>query len=249
MVITDDGITDENLVNALEDMRIKENVEQNIIPEEYPYQVHMPPDYRTQLYDSFAEYPPQYGEAISEPISPSDLSWSSARQALLICRELVRTERRYSSSLRTLITNGTCTPPPSQMLSYLPSLIEASDALLKLMEENPSVKGVSEAFLSCSEALRKSFTSWCSVVGHFFDSEDDQKGKCNSQDLLDLKLIEARSRMQGLTSEDVLPIVVSEPNKIRKNSKARPSVRDLAILPTQRIVRYVLLYKGLLHIF
>jgi len=35
-----------------------------------------------------------------------------------------------------------------------------------------------------------------------------------------------------------------EPNKIRRGSKSRPPVRDLAILPTQRITRYVLLFKG-----
>ncbi|PPQ79904.1 hypothetical protein CVT25_002960 [Psilocybe cyanescens] len=248
MVITDDGITDERLVNDLEHMRIKDTtVDASIIPDRYPLAQGFPPDYHTQLYDSLAEYPLQSGEMIPDPIPPSDSSWTSARHALLLCRELVRTERRYLASLKILITNGTNTPPPPQMLPYLPCLISVSDSMLTLMQENPSVQGVSQAFLTCKDQLGEAFVSWCSVVGHFFDSDDGVKHKSSSEETTDThpKHIHPAASLRGLSTESILPIVVTEPNKIRKNSKARPSVRDLAILPTQRIMRYVLIFKEL----
>uniref|UniRef100_A0A8H7Y5A4 DH domain-containing protein n=1 Tax=Psilocybe cubensis TaxID=181762 RepID=A0A8H7Y5A4_PSICU len=249
MVITDDGVTDERLVKDLEQMRIKDpSIDTSIIPDRYPFPERFFADYQTQLYDSLAEYPLQSGEAIPDPISPSDASWTSARQALLLCRELVRTERRYVSSLKVLITNGTSTPPPSQMLPYLPSLISASESLLVLMEENPSVQGVSQAFLACNNQLAEAFINWCGIVGQFFDSDDGVKNKGNLEDTADIHKNFVQppiSPRRVLSVESVLPIVVTEPNKIRKNTKARPSVRDLAILPTQRIMRYVLLFKEL----
>ncbi|KDR85546.1 hypothetical protein GALMADRAFT_218642 [Galerina marginata CBS 339.88] len=242
MVITDDGITDEKLVDDLEDMRIKDNAPNSLIPDPYPLSLGLPPGYHTQLYDSFNEYPLESGEIVQEySISSINSSWSAARQALLLCRELVRTERRYLTSLRALITNGTSTPPPPSMLSYLPGLITASDALLNLMEQNPSVQGVSHAFMTCKDKLSASFLSWCGVVGQFFDSEEKGKNKGDSEE----SRLRATS-LRNLSADSGLSItVVSEPNKIRRNSKARPTVRDLAILPTQRIVRYVLLFKEL----
>ncbi len=58
MAITDDGITDEKLVNDLEEMRIKEGPVArplDLTPELHPF-------YRTQLFDSYAEYPLQADE-------------------------------------------------------------------------------------------------------------------------------------------------------------------------------------------
>jgi len=158
MAITDDGITDEKLVDDLENMRIKDEPPASS-KGGFPLGLGPPPEYQAVLDESYAEYPLQPGETEQEePESPSsDSSWNTARQALLICRELVRTERRYLASLKTLIKNGTATPPPPSMLPYLPGLIAASDALLQLMEKNPSVQGVSEAFLGVQEHLNDAF--------------------------------------------------------------------------------------------
>ena len=243
MAITDDGVTDEKLVEDLENMRIKDRTYDSVIPDPYPFaESTSPPAYSSQLFDSFAEYPLQSGEVIQDLPSSSDSSWGAARQALLLCRELVRTERRYLASLKILISNGTTTPPPPLMLSHLPGLITASDALLNLMEENPSVQGVSQALLSCKDDLNNSFVSWCSVVGQFFD-EEGSKNIPEAEDVQQPQFLATSPR--SLSAESNLSIVVSEPNKIRKNIKARPTIRDLAILPTQRIMRYVLLFKGI----
>jgi hypothetical protein len=249
MAIADDGISDENFVDDLENMRIKQEASKLPSPDPHPLGLCPPPFY--QLLDSYAEYPLQPDELEQDSNPPLDSSWTSARQALLLCRELIRTERRYISSLKTLITNGTSTPPPPEMLPYLPGLITASEAFLGLMEQNPSVQGVSEALLALSGNLNDSFVSWCRVVGRFFDSEESGRSKSDSEDNVELspsgKLRNPRSRatsMRAQTAESRLSVVISEPNKIRRNTKKRPTVRDLAIQPTQRIMRYVLLFKG-----
>jgi hypothetical protein len=251
MAIADDGISDERFVDDLENMRIKQEAYKFPSPDPHRLGLCSPPFYQAQLLDSYAEYPLQPDELEQDSNPPLDSSWTSARQALLLCRELIRTERRYISSLKTLITNGTSSPPPPEMLPYLPGLITASEALLRLMEQNPSVQGVSEALLALSGNLNDSFVSWCRVVGHFFDSEESGRSKSDSEDAVDLsrngKSKNPRSRatsMRTQTAESGLSIVIPEPNKIRRNSKARPTVRDLAIQPTQRIMRYVLLFKG-----
>lgn len=243
MAITDDTITDEKFVDDLENMRIKENLLDSVIPDPYPLPLGLPPGY----YDSLAEYPPESDELVQEDAgSLLDSSWNTARHALLLCRELVRTERRYLTSLKILITNGTSTPPPPLMLSYLPGLIAASEILLSMMEENPSVQGVSQAFIACEGKLAESFINWCGVVGQFFNLE---KSKDNLEETLELSFPKLKQSRSGISSRTIsmynsLPIVIPEPNKIRRNTKARPAVRDLAILPTQRITRYVLLLKG-----
>lgn len=253
MTITDDGITDEKLVDDLEDMRIKEVVGDSTVLDPYPLGLGPPPFYHTQLYDSYAEYPLQAGEAIQEDAFLVDSSWNAARQVFLLCQEFVRTEHRYLASLKTLITNGTSSPPPPSVLPYLPGLITASDQLLERMEENPSVQGVSDAFLACEDVLKQSFVDWFNVVGQFFDSNEKTKHKAEPEDASmstsssssSGKLLRSpRSRPTQMRADSHLSVVIPEPNKIRKNTKARPAVRDLAILPTQRIMRYVLLFKG-----
>ncbi|PPQ64316.1 hypothetical protein CVT26_002199 [Gymnopilus dilepis] len=243
MAITDDSITDEKLVDDLESMRIKEKLSGDIVPGPYPLPLSLPPSY----YESLNEYPFEFGEVIQDDVDTlSDSSWNKACHALLLCRELVRTERRYLASLKTLITNGTSTQPPSSMLSYLPGLIVASEALLSLMEDNPSVQGVSQAFITCEDVLSRSFVEWCSVVGQFFNLEvdckiDDPERKMPSPKKQNSPFASLRNDV----ANNDLPIVIPEPNKIRRNTRARPSVRDLAILPTQRVARYVLLLKEL----
>jgi len=235
MAIADDGLSDEKFVNDLEDMRIKE--ETNKFSGPYPLALSSAHSYQTQLLDSYAEYPLQPNKLKQDS---NIASWSSARQALLLCRELIRTERRYIKSLKTLITNGTSSPPPPAMLPYLPGLITTSEAFLQLMEQDPSVQGVSKALLALSSNLREAFVNWCRVVGHFFDSSEGGTCKSDSEEAA-----ERAALMRTQSAKSGLSVVISEPNKIRRNAKSRPTVRHLAIQPTQRITRYVLFFKEL----
>ncbi|KAF9056026.1 hypothetical protein BJ165DRAFT_1606270 [Panaeolus papilionaceus] len=235
LAITNDGITDEKLVSDLEELRIKSrSANEKLDP--FPLGLGPPPQFASQLYDSFKEYPLEAGEQDEF----QDQSWSVARHALLLCREFVRTERRYLHSLRKLITGGTVSPPSSTMLSYLPALITASETFLELMEKNPSVQGVSEAFLSSQTRLEDAFVQWCSVVGQFFGSDDSAQAPSRTKSRSTTSLYSPNPGEGGLS------IVIPEPNKIRRNARSRPSVRELAIQPTQRIIRYVLLFKELI---
>lgn len=243
MAITDDKITDEKLVDQLEDMRIKELSQQS---QSFTLSVSCAsPSYQAILSGSYAEYPPEPDEFSAD--EPSETSWNAARQALLLCREMLRTERRYLSSLKTLAKRGTATPPPPSMLYYLPRLLLASDSFLKTMTQNPSVQGVSEAFLASQSHFDEAFVSWCGVVGSFF-CDNDIRPNGVTEDTLEHPFAPERLRRSTSTPACSLSadsaVITLEPNKIRRNSKGRRSVRELAILPTQRIVRYVLLFKG-----
>lgn len=244
MAITDDKITDEKLVDQLEGMRIKEHPHWS---QSFTLSLSCPSQrYRAILNSSYAEYPPEPDEFSAD--EPSETSWNAARQALLFCREMLRTERRYLSSLRILAKRGTATPPPPSMLYYLPKMLLASDGFLKAMTQNPSVQGVSEAFLANQAHLDEAFVSWCSVVGSFFCNDVNIAGPNNVvEDEFEHSFAPGRLRRCASTPDSPSAnntVITLEPNKIRRNSKGRPSVRDLAILPTQRISRYVQLFKG-----
>ncbi|KAH9912166.1 hypothetical protein B0H21DRAFT_774059 [Amylocystis lapponica] len=104
--------------------------------------------------------------------------WKTARRALLACRELVRTERNYQARLQELLAAQSKHPMFSLVLSYVPALIEASEALLVRLVDDPSAWGVSAAFIGCEEELEAAFVSWCGIVGDFFsDAEKDKRGR------------------------------------------------------------------------
>ncbi|KAG2057096.1 hypothetical protein BDR06DRAFT_952207 [Suillus hirtellus] len=94
--------------------------------------------------------------------------WSTARKALLCIREIVGTEKKYQGALKMLQTGQTANQPPSLLLTYLPDLIRASEALLKAFLDDPSAWGVSTAFMACEDDIEAAMVSWCSVVGTFF---------------------------------------------------------------------------------
>lgn len=103
-------------------------------------------------------------------VSLEDLEWKTARRALLCCRELVRTERSYQACLRQLLAGDTATPPPGLVLTYVPALLRASEALLSRLEDDPSAWGVSAAFVAVEEDVEAAFVAWAGVVGEIFVS-------------------------------------------------------------------------------
>ena len=113
----------------------------------------------------------------SEP-SEDETEWKSARRALLCCRELVRTERSYQSRLRQLLAGETETAPPALVLTYVPALLSASEALLSRLEDDPSAWGVSAAFVAVEEEAEAAFVAWAGVVGEIFVDEafEEQRG-------------------------------------------------------------------------
>ena len=106
------------------------------------------------------------------PNPREDAEWKTARRALLCCRELVRTERNYQARLRQLLAGDDDSSPPALVVSYVPALLQASEALLSRLEDDPSAWGVSVAFVAVEEELETAFVAWCGVVGDFFVDEE-----------------------------------------------------------------------------
>ncbi|KAJ7293067.1 hypothetical protein C8J57DRAFT_1042429 [Mycena rebaudengoi] len=211
--------------------------------------------------------------------SYSTETWHNARRALLTCRELVRTERHYLSALRGLLAGRTLTTPPPLMLRYAGELERESAGLLRRMEDDPSAWGVAAAFLGAEEGVESAFVAWCGVVGGWFTPErgrrqsrrlskiravSEERGEERSArpDASPAKPISWRKSLRGTptASPTASPTIPPSPlasttflarrkerEKEKERGKGQPPVRDLAILPTQRIMRYVLLYRDLLQ--
>ncbi|RDB29292.1 hypothetical protein Hypma_016074 [Hypsizygus marmoreus] len=275
MTITNDKLSEEMLLSELELMRERDdlwhgesenrpwntdfiwsgcsesldakNMDQSIPydPPPSPNSSIMPPEYRL-----LGPSPTSQGP------SPS-WTWTIARRALFICRELVLTERDYLSSLRMLLSGETFSPPPALMLMYLPPLVHASEAFTALIEKNPSAQGVADAFLLCQADMEAAFVGWCGIVGSFFIGEDqntDNGGADSENPMSSVRLKRRMSSLGRLMSLYISPngnVSAGYPEPVvssrERRRKRRPGIRDLAIRPSQRVTRYVLLFEDLLE--
>ncbi|SJL15687.1 uncharacterized protein ARMOST_19191 [Armillaria ostoyae] len=267
MAIADDGISDEMLMDELERMRTVEKMWQwewrrNVMTPSTASSISTA-DSGTPLvdasHDEHATLKPSL-PCLSDPALSA--VWQNARRALLICREFIRTERHYLLAIRNLSASDTLTTPPALMLTYLPALIEASEELLRRLESNPSAQGVANAFLSCEDKLDAALVGWCGVVGGFFVGADEgvvkrERASSATTSRVDADaangIIKRRVNSWGKRINSIKALGGSTPSAPSQEShklpskreRSRPAVRDLAILPTQRIMRYTLLLKDL----
>lgn len=295
--LTDEGISDEGLIKELE--RVREILEWDCTPMDMD-------GHDTSFFSSPS----------SSHRSPS---WLKTQRALMTTRELILTERHYLSSLLLLLcSDSTLTPVPEMMVPYVKELVGVSERLLKGMEGEPSVRGVSEVFVEVGggvvdgdKGAESAFVGWCRVVGGWF--QDDLAVSGDTQAVVEVK--RKRTRFDSGPAETRLisehegsnsgfasspTSTTTTPSKRNastwrrrtlsigrdrdkdegdspdrhghrhrgrmsptsftpgtssaismtstRNSKPirKPAVRDLAILPTQRVMRYVLLYRDLL---
>ncbi|KAF7307195.1 DH domain-containing protein [Mycena indigotica] len=293
MALTDDGISDELLVEKLEALRSRSRAGSFTTSD-----VDDPDDWErvwavcNDELDIPAPPVPPKDAVVRPPLpSPSSMpalptqplpatpSWQSARRALLTCRELVRTERHFLSSLQSLLVGETRQPPPPLMRAYASTLAKESAKLLRRFEDDPSAWGCAAALLGAEETLEAAFVAWCGVVGGWFvDSAEPRYSRRLSKSRLrvssDPGVDEdepvpakgARSKPASWRHSSAGPTtrpssflslnmtLTAEPTqssplagRSRPRRDARPAVRDLAILPTQRVMRYVLLYRDLLE--
>jgi hypothetical protein len=240
----------------------------------------------------------------SSPLS-STSSWLAAQRALLTCRELLLTERRYLKLMRTLLDGHTVTPPPPLMFHYVAELVRASEGVLADMEKQPSVAGIAEAFVRHQEELEAAYVRWCGVVGGWFSTPPDGAGVDDGGDLgggsvdghgaVKRRPTAGNVELHGDSSPPVNPLkrtvstwrksmpsipslglgsgsesgggavssqhghlymrgaskrdegvvlTTMSPMTVAGKPERKHTARDLAILPTQRVMRYVLLYRG-----
>ncbi|KAJ8518067.1 hypothetical protein ONZ45_g4831 [Pleurotus djamor] len=93
-------------------------------------------------------------------------TWQVARQTMLSCGELARSERHFLASLKDLRGYEASVPcvPAVLIRELLPPLIEASEAFVDAMGRVPSVQVAATAFLDCEPALRSAFTAWSQAI-------------------------------------------------------------------------------------
>jgi hypothetical protein len=299
MAMTDEGMTDEALVEALERIRIQRDssdsdtssavwdVNQDTWNWNLQWDKEGIDDTTRELgiphTTSLPTFPLHH--SLSVPSSPKfAAAWHTARQALLTCRELVRTERHYLSSLTLLIASETATLPPPLMIHYASQLAAVSQRFLTHLEADPSALGVAAAFLGVEEPLEGAFVGWCGVVGIWFEAPSSpmipkrrlSKGR-SEEDIPEFGASAAHTgngyiRRNGNSWRRNVPTMTSLNESTATLSQGltpsfsysflnwrrdrsgngpstngntkKPPVRDLAILPTQRVLRYVLIYRG-----
>jgi len=98
-----------------------------------------------------------------------EAAWKKQKRALLSSREVILTERSYLSQLtrfHSAVMGGyVASHCPEILLEYLPLLIQASQLFSNFMEEDPSVWGVSAAFISAADVLERTLVAYCAVAG------------------------------------------------------------------------------------
>lgn len=199
LAMTDNGLTDELFVQTLEEIRSEQHHgDDDDTSSESGGEDADHGRSRARSVPSSALSLPDSGwsnQLHSHPRAPPDSSWPPALRALLITRDLIRTEQNYLDLLFQLLNTypyplpsdsptvavketmlpWPVSPPPPVMISRLLSLIDVSRALLTRMKENPSVLGVTTAFLFYEESLESAFTDWCSGVGAWY-ADDPPRG-------------------------------------------------------------------------
>lgn len=250
MAITSDEITDEMFVDEVERMRMKGTFWESRKSHDSPS---FPVDQDISSPKLKHALP-----SLSDPLLSA--TWQTARRALLTCRELIRTERNYLASLFVLVSNGTATPAPSLMLTYVPALLQASEDLLLKMEANPSAQGVAEAFIEEESPLETAFVAWCGVSGGFFAGADSQTVRdrvasssvlreMDSPITMPLKRrvttwVQGRRNSSAKSRESAAGLPSGKSNEPLRMGRSLPTVRDLAILPIQRVcVRFLIFHS------
>lgn len=261
--ITDEALSDEALVEQLENLRLKERMwqweQRQVASTPFSPARNLSCSRSTTSNRSTCGHSsdhssddaeivlPQLTVAIGPP-PPGSATWRTARRALLACRELMRTEKHYLHGLRSLACSDTATDPPPILLAYLPKLISTSQALLDRMGKNPSAQGVADAFLDAEEDIETAFVGWCAIVGSVFVDTDGKSELAATPDSQRGRRVNSWSRkissLRSSPANSTVNLLALDALKVRLERVNKPSVRELAILPTQRITRYTLLFKG-----
>ncbi|EUC56686.1 RhoGEF domain protein [Rhizoctonia solani AG-3 Rhs1AP] len=192
--------------------------------------------------------------------SVAEREWIRARRAMMCVREIVRTEKSYMRHLIAFVGGDDITGMSPILVEHLPRLIETSRIFCARLEEDPSAKGVSEAFLALESVLDATFVQWSSVVGEVISSAQRTDSQATSDDGHTSAGTGITSRRRSATGSSgrmpSFPLTLSMTpvnggnSKNKKSSRGTKSKRmteqDVIIMPTQRAIRYELMYRALL---
>jgi hypothetical protein len=278
LAMTDDGVTDEKLVEEFQ--KIRHEAEEEDIDSEHDEEEFLemrrnslpgahPPMSESGHSTSHIHVPHLPPTALSLPALETmgeESTWPSALRALLTTRDLLRTERNYLRSLQALLRSCPCElppdyqelladipansrytqpvgehsrqlpwptkPPAATMAVYLMALIRTSSVMLKKMQDNPSVFGVTMAFVLCEEVLEEAYVAWCGSVASWYHSsalESDSQSPSKARRL-------SRAKFSSPDIAHGAPLIPpsssTSPKSIEKYALS-PIMKELPALPIQ----------------
>ncbi|CAE6462031.1 unnamed protein product [Rhizoctonia solani] len=201
--------------------------------------------------------------------SVAEREWVRARRAMMCVREIVRTEKSYMRHLVAFVNSEDAFGMSPILAEHLPRLIETTHMFCIRLEEDPSAKGVSNAFLEIEEVLDATYVQWSSVVGEVISSTQQRtESQATSDDghtsgggngvgssWIRRRSATANSAIQPAFQLNLgmTPVNGGNGNSNSKNKKSargtkpkKMTEQDVVIMPTQRAIRYVLMYRELL---
>lgn len=180
------------------------------------------------------------------------LKWTGTSSTTRLPTNVLMPTQSTSTSQPLRMPTPTPTTPTHlvTLRQMLPKLISVSRTLVYSIEESPTSEGVARSFLSMLERLEEVHVSWHGVVGSTLrslraaeSSKSKVKGRLGRVPIAPPPEPPRRPARNGSSSHDL-----AEPER-RDKSRSEPkelSAVDVAIMPTQRIPRYVLLLRDLL---
>jgi len=184
------------------------------------------------------------------------LKWAG-RSSTRMQKNVLMPSQPLSTPQRTPSTTPAVPPHLVTLRNMLPKLISVSRVLVYSIEDSPTSEGVARAFLSIRPRLEEVHVSWHAVVGatlRVMRSTEASKSKSKGR----LGRVPVAPATAEIMRKNMRPDLVhgsdaspesDRRDKSRSTADAAPkelSAVDVAIMPTQRIPRYVLLLRDLL---
>ncbi|KAG9121022.1 hypothetical protein FRC07_003197 [Ceratobasidium sp. 392] len=205
---------------------------------------------------SNADVEPEVDPGYETDESATERDCARARRAILCVREIVRTERSYLQSMMSLLNENQSNMSPI-LLEHLPYLIKISAQFTVRLEEDPSVWGVSTAFLAVEEQLEDVLVKWSGVVGQVISSirtwgDNQAASECDYlYGSTSGKAASLWTRRRSVTTGAVpsqqlrlnLTMTPMNDKSARAANRRKLAEQNVTIMPTQRVLRYVLMYR------
>ncbi|WFD20517.1 hypothetical protein MCAP1_002763 [Malassezia caprae] len=181
------------------------------------------------------------------------LKWTGTTSSTRLPTNVLMPTQPSSSSQPLRMPTPTSTPPPHliTLRQMLPKLISVSRALVYSIEESPTSEGVARSFLSMLERFEDVHVGWHGVVRATLrslraaeSSKSKAKGRLGRVPVAP-PVTEPPRRPPRADTSSSDPVESERRDKARAEPKELSAV-DVAIMPTQRIPRYVLLLRDLL---
>ncbi|WFD27839.1 hypothetical protein MNAN1_002845 [Malassezia nana] len=181
------------------------------------------------------------------------LKWTGTSSTTRLPTNVLMPTTQSSSTSQPLRVPTPTPTTPTHLVTLrqmLPKLISVSRTLVYSIEESPTSEGVARSFLSMLERLEEVHVSWHGVVGSTLrslraaeSSKSKVKGRLGRVPIAPPLEPPRRPVRSGSSSNELAE------SERRDKARAEPkelSAVDVAIMPTQRIPRYVLLLRDLL---